>query len=34
MSRARLEALAPLVMDMAGELSRRLAYEEWPEEGD
>ena len=28
MSRARLEALAPLVMDMAGELSRRLAYEE------
>ena len=34
MSRARLEALAPLVMDMAAELSRRLAYEEWPEEGD
>ena len=34
MSRARLEALAPLVMDTAAELSRRLAYEEWPEEGD
>ena len=34
MSRARLEALAPLVIDTAAELSRRLAYEEWPEEGD
>ena len=34
MSRARLEALAPLVMDMAAELSRRLDYEEQPEEGD
>ena len=22
------------LMDMAAELSRRLAYEEWPEEGD
>lgn len=33
-SRARSEALTPLVMDMAVELSRRLVYEEWPKEGD